>query len=362
MASTAIAAPTPAWMFWVLRAAGVYNVLWGAWAILFPAHFWRLVGMEQPNYPFLWQCIGMIVGVYGIGYWFAAGDVARHWPIVLVGFLGKIFGPIGFVQAHFVDGAVPLRFGWTLITNDLIWWLRFGATILTNDIAWWLPFALMLRHAWRTHERERTTLLTRAGDAGGAPADGSSASLASPPTAAAFAPPSGELFAQKLASARDQRGVSLLEHSRQGRGVLVVFLRHLGCTFCREAMADVAAQREALARAGVGVVLVHMSDDARMGAYAARYGLQETARVSDPARDLYRAFELRRGTLGELFGPRVWVRGFLAGVLGRHWVGRLEGDGFQMPGAFLLRDGRITRAFRHADAADRPDYCALAEA
>lgn len=66
----------------------------------------------------------MIVGVYGIGYWVAASDPQRHWPIVLVGFLGKIFGPIGFLDAY-MAGVFNLKFGLTIITNDLIWWIPF---------------------------------------------------------------------------------------------------------------------------------------------------------------------------------------------------------------------------------------------
>ena len=86
----------------VLFAAGAYNVLWGAFAVLFPSAMFRWLDMPLPNYPQLWQCIGMIVGVYGIGYAIAAFDPARHWPIVLVGFLGKVFGPLGMVQARWV--------------------------------------------------------------------------------------------------------------------------------------------------------------------------------------------------------------------------------------------------------------------
>lgn len=29
-----------------LRLAAIYNLLWGAWVVLFPQHFWDLVGME----------------------------------------------------------------------------------------------------------------------------------------------------------------------------------------------------------------------------------------------------------------------------------------------------------------------------
>jgi hypothetical protein len=76
------------------------------------------------NYVGIWQCVGMIVGVYGVGYWIAASDPKRHWPIVLVGLLGKIFGPIGFIQAYFA-GEFNAKFGLTILTNDLIWWIPF---------------------------------------------------------------------------------------------------------------------------------------------------------------------------------------------------------------------------------------------
>jgi len=138
-----------------------------------------------------------------------------------------------------------------------------------------------------------------------------------------------------------------------------VFLRHFGCTFCREALADVAAARERLEAAGARVTLVHMAGDREAHTFIARYGLADVARVSDPERQLYRAFELRRGRLGQLFGAKVWWRGLRAGLLDGHGVGALAGDGFQMPGAFVVHEGRIVRRFAHDSAADRPDYCAL---
>ena len=73
----------------------------------------------------------MIVGVYGVGYWIAASDPIRHWPIVFVGLLGKVFGPIGFLQAA-MTGSLPWKWGATILTNDLIWWLPFGAMLLAT--------------------------------------------------------------------------------------------------------------------------------------------------------------------------------------------------------------------------------------
>ena len=92
----------------------------------------------------------------------------------------------------------------------------------------------------------------------------------------------------------------------------------------------------------------------------ARYGLTDAHRFSDPSQQLYRAFELRRATLRQVFGWHVWQRGLEAFSQG-HGIGLLAGDAFQMPGVFLLRDGQVLREFRHATAADRPDYATLAQ-
>jgi len=80
----------PGWAKPVLLAAAAYNLLFGAFAVVFPMAWFEWGGMPAPNLPSLWQCIGMIVGVYGIGYGIAA----------------------------------------LIVTNDLIWWLPFTALLL----------------------------------------------------------------------------------------------------------------------------------------------------------------------------------------------------------------------------------------
>lgn len=135
---------TPRWMTRVLLAAAAYNMLWGAFAVLAPNAPFPWIGLEPPRYPELWQCIGMIVGVYGVGYAIAAFNPYRHWPIVLVGLLGKVFGPIGYVWSA-AQGGLP--------------WIG-GLTILTNDLIWWVPFALILRGALRAHRGARPTALS----------------------------------------------------------------------------------------------------------------------------------------------------------------------------------------------------------
>ena len=115
-----------------LKAAAIYNIIWGAFIVIFPNAIFDFADLPRMvNYIGIWQCVGMIVGVYGIGYWVAASDPQKHWPIVLVGFLGKIFGPIGFIQAYYT-GVFNLKFGLTIITNDLIWWIPFFLILMSS--------------------------------------------------------------------------------------------------------------------------------------------------------------------------------------------------------------------------------------
>jgi hypothetical protein len=120
-----------------LKVAAIYNIIWGAWVVLFPQHFFNLVGMEPINHPMVWQGMGMVIGVYGLGYWWASYNPLVHWPIVAVGFLGKIFGPLGFVF-NYLTGKVPFEFFYTLITNDLIWWIPFFMILkaVNDEKAW----------------------------------------------------------------------------------------------------------------------------------------------------------------------------------------------------------------------------------
>ncbi len=113
-------------------AAAAYNVIWGGFTVLFPDLYFQWIGLPIPNYPSLFQAIGMIVAVYGIGYWLIARDPVRYGAFVFVGLLGKIFGPIGFLIAV-AQGQLPWSFGWVNVTNDLIWLPAF----IGFALQWW---------------------------------------------------------------------------------------------------------------------------------------------------------------------------------------------------------------------------------
>jgi peroxiredoxin len=154
-------------------------------------------------------------------------------------------------------------------------------------------------------------------------------------------------------------GESLHDLSGQ-QPVLLVFLRHFGCTFCREALADIAARRAEIEAAGTKVVFVHMTTAEVAERYFSRYQLEGAVHIGDPECKYYTAFGLTKGNLTQLFGLQSWIRGFSAGVVSGHGIGPQLGDGFQMPGLFVIQDGEVKSSFIHKLASDRPDYIELA--
>jgi hypothetical protein len=126
-----------------------------------------------------------------------------------------------------------------------------------------------------------------------------------------------------LAGIRTESGASLLELA-ESSPVLLVFLRHFGCSF-------------------------------------EYYGLSEVERVNDPEAAVYQlpVFALeRKNPLLQAINPVVWA-GWFKGAIFKHGIGKIEGDGHQMPGIFFLRGASIVRGFKYRTIADEPDYLKL---
>ncbi|HEY3329435.1 MAG TPA: hypothetical protein VGK19_05400 [Capsulimonadaceae bacterium] len=112
--------------------AGIYNIAWGLYAAIDPQWLFRFAHMPAGNYPQIFSCLGMVVGVYGILYLDVARRPETGWLIASVGLLGKLLGPLGLLQLIATHQWPPA----TLIL------------CLTNDFIWWIPFTLYLIDAW----------------------------------------------------------------------------------------------------------------------------------------------------------------------------------------------------------------------
>lgn len=116
--------PRKAFHRFVFVCAGIYNLGWGIYSALNPQWLFRFAEMPPLNYPEIFACLGMVVGVYGILYLEVARVPEKGWLIAAVGLLGKILGPIGLAQL-IVNGAWPVKSVILCVTNDFIWWIPF---------------------------------------------------------------------------------------------------------------------------------------------------------------------------------------------------------------------------------------------
>ncbi|HEX2772368.1 MAG TPA: hypothetical protein VHN18_08060 [Micromonosporaceae bacterium] len=124
----------------VFVAAALYNLVWGAHAVLNPQWLFRLTGMPLSNTPEIFATLGMVVGLYGVVYLEIARVPERGWLLAAVGLVGKVLGPLGFA--------------WLVLTGR--WPASAVVLIATNDLIWWLPFAVYLRDAWPTWRADLT--------------------------------------------------------------------------------------------------------------------------------------------------------------------------------------------------------------
>ncbi|RAP25942.1 hypothetical protein DID74_02680, partial [Candidatus Marinamargulisbacteria bacterium SCGC AG-333-B06] len=201
------------WPFWVLTIAGIYNIFWGVSVVFFPNLYFSEFGLSIPSYPIIWQFIGFFVMVYGVGYLIASLNPVRFWPFIFIGFLIKLFLLISFFIA---------------VLNDYHL-LNFWVFILFNSVIWLIPFLLILRLVY-------SLKLAREN----------------------FNVPS---FEEAIQIFKTNHGQSLYELSQEKK-VLVVFLRHFGCVFCRQLLHIVETNYSYLRDNGVVPVLVYMADHA----------------------------------------------------------------------------------------------------
>ena len=76
--------------------------------------------------------------------------------------------------------------------------------------------------------------------------------------------------------------------------------------------------------------------------------------IADPSKELFTAFGRRRGSLLQLFGPRVFAAAFRAWRRG-HGVGKPSGDTLVMPGLFVVDGSTVLWEHPFRDVGDHPD-------
>ncbi len=293
-----------------LFISAIYFVIWSLVVIMFPSILNSVV-IEQGFTPVVfWDFMSLVTFILGIGLFIAAGNPHRHWPIILM---------VSLFHLAMIGGFV---FGYTIgFFNNLF--IRF---IILNHLIWLIPNAIVLykvyRRSFETDEMLMDTF-------------------------------SSEQYPLSLFDTTDGRNLGEMHEEKP---LMLVFLRHFGCPFCKESLLQLAEHHRQLEAEGIGIVLVYMVDDKTAEAYLTEYGLNDVAQVSDPEEIFYKSFRLKRGSFLQLFGLKVWVRWVELAFRKKLFNTKPAGDVAQMPGIFLLQEGKVVKEFVHKSVADSPDY------
>jgi hypothetical protein len=125
---------SPRWQRVALIVASLQCLIWGLFIIVFPARSSLVYGFNRvPAELFLWQGMGLIIFLFGVGYGIASTNPLQHWAVILIGLMAKFFGPVGML--------------WSVVQGNVSRQVLYLIPI--NDVVWWLPFLLILIAAFR---------------------------------------------------------------------------------------------------------------------------------------------------------------------------------------------------------------------
>lgn len=163
-----------------------------------------------------------------------------------------------------------------------------------------------------------------------------------------------------LSSIQTESGACLLTLAEESP-VLLIFLRHFGCSFCRMTISQIGELRAELRERGVRPVFVHLGTPEIAKAHFDFYELSDVERIHDPDAAIYRnkVFALgQQSPWWQLVNPVVWF-GWLKGTIFKYGIGKIQGDGSQMPGVFFLKGPKIVRKFVYRNISDQPQWLKL---
>lgn len=153
----------------------------------------------------------------------------------------------------------------------------------------------------------------------------------------------------------DRNQTTRLSELWRQQPIVLVFVRHSGCTLCLDHAVVMREAYPEIQATGAEVVLVTMDDPMRLCAFKEHWKLPFIC-LADPQQEGYRAFQCPRGTWLEVAGPAIWWPAINS--LFRHGAGLVRGDPKQLPGSFIIdREGllRFTHRSRHSADWASPD-------
>lgn len=149
---------------------------------------------------------------------------------------------------------------------------------------------------------------------------------------------------------------TLPELIRAEKMVILHFLRHLGCIFCKHSVRELRKLAET--SKFPPITFVHQSTVPQAEEFFAEY-YPGARHISDPRLDLYERFEIRRLEGAQVLNPNMYLIGFQSLMSGNR-QGATQGDALVLSGTFLFNNGRLVWSHRAKYAGDDPKWTKLA--
>lgn len=112
--------PLLPWMRILLRFVAVYNVLAGIGMLVFYHEGYKLLGLTKPSLNLPIQLVGVLVGLFGIGYWLVASNPVENRNVLMLGFWSKALGSVLGLY-YLAVGKLPLVFLPVLFFADIVY-------------------------------------------------------------------------------------------------------------------------------------------------------------------------------------------------------------------------------------------------
>ena len=137
--------------------------------------------------------------------------------------------------------------------------------------------------------------------------------------------------------------------------IMVVFIRHTGCLFCKETLSDINKNWKKILKNGTEIVIVHHSDSISFQNLIEKYNISKIPYIVDKDRILYKALNLKEVTFKNMINLKTIVGSFRA-ILNGNFQTKSTGNEKQLGGVFLIFKGEFVKKFIYNTPSDNVNY------
>jgi len=135
--------------------------------------------------------------------------------------------------------------------------------------------------------------------------------------------------------------------------IILHFLRHLGCIYCKHAVDQLYKYKQEHPNFPP-VIFIHQSNEEQASLFFQKH-YPDASYITDTDLSLYNLFGIRKLKGMHLFDPRMIFKGFKLSLLG--YTNRLgHGNIYLLSGTFVFLNGKMVWSHRAKRAGEEPDW------